>query len=513
MNFKTLIRNLIRQVSQLEFTIQAYLLLGIFWSMLGYLLLIASEAMLFLGPFQPGVLDYGHLKPLSSLILIFGAFLSFVLGLGYYILQERLGPKSGVKVPMALAAFVCFKLHHFALLLGTVSVLIGFNKGRMLGEMPWFADDIFVPAFLCFPILVMIGFAGQKLKDISLSFLFLSLLGALFYYVLGNFSFPTGFFTSSPLFTGVQDMALQELYLSGLLYFVILAGLFGVLYYYVPLYYRTELYSSSIPVFVSLALLLLVPLGAMSGLVHTFAPSYLQSLGIFCSMALNFAMVAGGLNVKYSITRSSTGKKYRSDAVGLMLRMGIFFLLFTALARALFALPFMQAWSAYGTFALRDPIFNISSYGLLLLFPLALLVLQKITARTYAKGLLGWLAFFWIIGTFLFYMGSLGAGLAEHFKASALDPEGQELLVQNWSDVFFSAKLFVGDALWAQYLLSFRGLALSGNFLITLGLLFTGLYVFACSLRGRLQSTGTPYEMPDLEFHPTKETASKVVGA
>ena len=160
----------------------------------------------------------------------------------------------------------------------------------------------------------------------------------------------------------------------------------------------------------------------------------------------------------------------------------------------------MQAWSAYGTFALRDPIFNIKAYGLLLLFPLALIVLQNITGKIYAKRLLGWLASLWVSGTFLFYIGSLGAGLAEHSKASALDPEAKELLVQNWADVFFSAKLFSGDALWAQYLFSFRGLAFSGSLLITLGLLCTGLYVLARSLMASPQKTESAYEMPNLEF-------------
>ena len=443
MDFKNLIKNLIQKASRLEYTIQAYLFLGIFWSVLGSLLALASESMLFLPSPWPGLLDYGHLKPVSSLILLFGAFLSFVLGLGYYILQEHLeglGTKLGTKLKatLSLAALVCLKLHHLSLLIGIAAVLGGFNKGRMLGEMPWVADNIFIPALLAFPVLLIIAFASQKskLKESSLLLIFLSLLGGLFYYLLGNFSFPTGLFTSSPLFTGIQDMALEQIYLSGLLYFIILASLLGLLYYYVPLYYKASLYSSSIPVFVSLALLLLVPLGAMLGLVHTAAPSWMQSLGIFSSMALNFAVMAGGLNAKYSITRS--GKKYSSDAIGVMLRAGIFFLLLTALARALLAPSFMQAWAAYGTFAVRDPIFNIQGYALLLLFPLALVLLQKISGQVYARGILVWLAFLWILGAVLFYMGSLGAGLAEHSKASALDPEGQELLVQNWADVFLA---------------------------------------------------------------------------
>lgn len=488
---KRFIKGRIRRLFRIEFTVKLYLLGGIFWSVLGFLLSLGSELMLFSPPLIAGFLDYGHLKPLSSLVLLFGAFLSFLTGLAYSILRKQIE----IKAPAALLAFICFKLHHLGLALGIVGIFLGLNKGRILGEMPWIADNIFALSLLGFPVILGFGFAGKRLKDPSLLLIFLSLIGALFYYALGNFNLPTGLFTSTSLFAGIQDMALQEIYLGGLLYFVILSGLFGLLYYYVPLYYRSELYSSSIAVFVSMVLLFLTPLASMAGLVHSFAPSWLQSLGIFSSMALNFAMMSGGLNAKYSITRSS--KSYRSDSLGLMLRAGIFFLVLTALARALLAPRFMQAYFAYGSFAVGDPIFNVKTYALLLVFPMGLLALQNITGEAYSKRLLNWLAFFWIFGAFLFYIGNLGADLAQYSKASALDPEGQDLLVQNWRDVFFSAKLFTGDALWAQYLFSFRGLALSGSFLITLGLLCTALYVFICIFVDRSQAV---YEMPDLEF-------------
>ena len=497
------IKNLIRKPAKFSFIIRLYLLLGIFWSVVASLLILASEGLLFLPSPWPGFIDYGHLKPVSSLILLFGAFLSFLLGLGYSILEkdlDKLGSK--LKLPMALLALFCLKLHQLGLLLGIISIFLGFNKGRMLGEMPWLVDSIFIFSLLCLPLLLVIGFLkqGLRLRESPHLLLFLSFACASFYYLLGNFGFPTGPFSSTPLVTGIQDMTLEALYLSGLLYFLIVAGLLGLLYYYVPFYYKTTLYSSSIPSFLSLSFLFLVPLGGLIGLLHTAAPVYLQSLGIFCTMALNFAVIAGGLNAKYSITRSD--KKYRSDALGLMLRAGIFFFLLTALARVLLAPSFMQAWliSEHGTFAPRDPIFNIQAYGLLLLFPLAIIVLQKSAGRAYPKKLLAYLAFFWILGAFLFYTGAVGASLSEHAKASALDLEGEELLAQNWSELFFSGGLYVGDALWAQYLFSFRGLSFIGSFLISLGLFSTALYTLFHSLRAKLQDSEASYELPDMEF-------------
>ena len=504
MDLKKVVKYFIQKVSRLEYTIRSYLFAGFFWSLLAFLLILLSEGMLFFPSPWPGLLDYGHLKPVSSLALIFGAFLSFLIGLGYYILQKDVEKlESKIKIPMGLLAFSCFKLHQVGLVLGIVAVLLGFNKGRMLGEMPWLADNIFLPSLLCFPLLLSITFLkqGSRLQESSLLFLFLSFVGGAFYYILGNFGFPTSFLSSTPLFTGIQDMSLQEMYFSGLLYFLILAGLLGLLYHYLPFYYKTTLYSSSIPIFLLLALLFLMPLGGLLGLLYSPVPSYLQSLGVFSSMALNFAVLAGGLNAKYSITRSN--KQYRSDALGIMLGAGIFFLLLTALARVLLAPSFMQAWllpAHHGSFSPGDPIFNIQAYALLLVFPLALIVLQKTGGKAYSKKLLAYLAFLWILGAFLFYIGKVGAGLAEHAKAKALDPESQELLVQNWSDIFFSGKLFAGDLLWAQYLFSFRGLSFSGSLLICLSLFVIAVYILLHSLRADLEDTQGSYQLPDLEF-------------
>ena len=509
MIFKDIFTNSIQKTTQIHFTIKAYLGLGIFWSFIGFILLVLGDSLLFLPAFLPGFFDYGRLKPISSLILFFGAFLSLVLGLAYYILDKE----TKVKAPLAFFAFVSLKCHHIGLLFGTVMIFLGANKGREFGEMPWLADTLTVFAFLAFPIVSLITLGpSKKLFDtksanparLSLLFLILAFAGGFVSYLLGNLNLPSGWFASVPFFTGIQDAALQEVYWNGLLYFVIIGSLLGLLYYFIPLYYKTELYSSSIAFFVILSFLFFIPLSAGSGLVYTSAVSWLQSLGIFCTMALNFAVMAGGINAARSITRSS--KKFHSDAVGLLLRTGIFFLLLNALGRALLAPRFMQAWSAYTGFDPNSLVTNLQTSGLLITLPLALVALQMLKNKAYAKGILRWLAFCWISGAVFLYLGNFSGGVAEYLNASALDIEGKELLHKDWESVFFSGSLLPKGKVLNQFLLSFRGLAFIGDGFFALSLIFFYIYKFYAAIKRKMKRTvaSTAYVLPDLEYR--KET-------
>ncbi len=497
MKLKVHLKNLIKQSFVLENTIKTYLLLGIFWTFVGLLLSVWAESLLFLPNVSPGLFDYGHLKPVSSLALLYGAFFSFILGLAYHILHNQVK----IEGPVALLAFICMKLHHLGLLIGLVAIFFGFNKGREFGEMPWLADDIFISVFLGFPVLVLVGFAraSKKLSDCpELLLLLIAVVGGGVSYVIGNFSLPVSLLDSSFLLTGIQDAGLQEIYRSGILYFIIQASLLGVLYYFVPAYYKTKLYSHSIALFVSLALLLLTFLSASVGLVHTSLPAWLQSMGIFCAMALNFAVLAGGLNARYTISRSS--KQYHFDAISLMLRVGIFFLIVSAFLRAIFTTRFMQEWFSYTAFHPAANItMNLQSYALVIGLAASIVVLQLSTPKqAYSTRVLAWLASFWVIGVILLFLGNFGAAFMSYFQISALDPETGDLIEKSWEQVFFASSLPASGDVAVRYLLGLRGLTFVGSILMLLGTFVFMLYLMVVRLFGLYSSS--VYEIPNLEF-------------
>ena len=452
--------------------------------------------MLFLPSLQPGILDYGHLKPLSSLALLYGGFLSFVLGLAYYILHTRIK----IQGPMNLVAFICMKMHHFGLLLGILGVLFGFNKGREFGEMPWLADAVFFAAFLGFPILVIFGFwrSSEKFNDPSLLLMLIATLGGALSYILGNFSLPIALLDSSFLLTGSQDAVLQELYRSGILFFIIQSSLLALLYYIIPLYYKTELYSHSIPLFAAAALLGLTFLTSLSGLVHTsLVPAWLQSIGVFCAMALNFAVLAGALNARYTITRSS--KRYHYDSIAFMLRAGMFFLVVSAIFRAVCASRLLQEWAGYTVMDLSANIdMNLKSYAIAIGFAAAIVVLQFISKRAYSVKVLRCLSLFWVIGIALLFLGSFIGTVMGYSQMSALDPETGDVIQKSWEEIFFAGSLPASGNAAFRYLLGLRGLAFLGSVLMLLGSLVFLFYLGLAKFFGLRSSPA--YQVPDLEF-------------
>ncbi len=491
----------------LKSTIRIYIYLAFFWFLLGCLLTIWQETLLFSPDSHLG-LTYARLYPLSSFILLFGAFASFIFALTYYVLDKKLT----IDRSMALLAFVGMKLHQSALFLGASLLLLGYNKGRILGELPWFLDPLLFLAFAIIPLILLLSMRRSPKKqgeaplllDPVLGLLLIAGMGSAWSWLLGNFQLPFDFLHSVPLLSGLEDRAVEALYHSGLFSFLITAFLLALLYYFVPFYYQTKLYSSSIHHFVIASLLALTPLAAASKLLYTAAPDWLESMGIFCSIALAFAVMAGLLNAMYTISRSE--KSYHSDALGIMLRAGLFFFLLHTLLKVFWAPRFMQSWSAYTTFMPDDAFFAIHFYALMLGAVMGLIALQKITSKALSPAALGFLAVCWITGIILLYLGKLTSSIAQYNVISALDSEGG-LVYPDWEKVFFAGNLYpsslqdAGLSITGRYLLSSSGMSYAAYILITLGLFALCLHMLFVSLFAKQGS----YQEPDLSVKDTEQ--------
>ena len=488
---------------------KGYLYSAAFWLFVGLVLSFGTELLLFFKAPVPGLLDYGHLKPLVWLCLGFGCFYSFTWGLSYDILFRKSKGEQGHPFFIPAIALICLKLKDIAILLASVAILLGFNKGRDFGEMPWLMDQIFFLSLWGLPIVILLLFSLKSLRwdnsnpDFTIILLLVSAAGTLFYYILGNFTIPLGFLTSAPVTTGVEDMTIQALYTNGLLLFSIVTPVLALLYYYVPIYYKVELYSTSIPRFYLASLLLLSPFAAAVSLVYTVAPVWMQNVGVFTSIALHFALLAGGLNVHYTLSKSK--KRFVSDYIGILLRFSLFFLLTFAILRAILALPFLQAYFTYSSFAPSDLSFNLKAYALIAVMALAIIVWQEQIKRAFSRRLLGFICTFWIIGVLLFVPSSFLTAIFEANQVTAMQ-EASAIAAgkdtQGWGEVFFSTKLFipadVGSSAFLSWLLSSRGLALLGELCFFIASLVFIFYAAIYMFFAKKYRPAKPYALPDL---------------
>ncbi|MEQ9366420.1 MAG: cbb3-type cytochrome c oxidase subunit I [Leptospirales bacterium] len=459
------IKNLITMVSDIEFTIRAYLIAGFTWALAAVLLASLNQVQFFLILDLPPALDYGYARPLFALALIFGALLSFFFAAAYHIIKTV----TGANPKLALAAWAGFKLHQFALVLGIVTILAGYNAGREYGEMTWISDNLLVIALALFLATAIEALKSSGKSDMAATYSIVAAAGGLIVYLLGNIGLPTGPLTHVPLFRGMEDAAIQEFYRTGVLGYFILFPLFTMLYFFIPSYYKAPLYSERMAAFTVFGMLVMIPFAAAAGLALSAAPALLQTQGVFASIALAAAILAGGLNAQYTISRSE--KHYASDAIGLMMRYGVFFLMATAILRAVMSPFFMQAHFAYTGLNLRDLGRDGLTYGLLIAMGASLIVAQKITNRTMSKGTVKIAAFTLGMGALLIFIGDLAQGFIQGGVQSetAVENGVTSVVISAWSEIIFAGTLYQGSGEAGQFLLSLSALHFVGVLLITIG--------------------------------------------
>ncbi len=484
------IKNLITMVSDIEFTIRTYLIAGFTWAIAAVLLASLNQIQFFLILDLPPALDYGYARPLFTLSLIFGSLLSFFFAAAYHILKSV----TGENPKLALAAWAGFKLHQTALLLGVITILAGYNAGREYGEMTWISDNLLVLSLVLFLATAITALKASGKSDMAATYSIVAAAGGLIVYLLGNIGLPTGPLTQVPMFRGMEDAAIQEFYRTGVLGYFVLFPLFTMLYFFIPSYYKTPLYSQSMAAFTVFGMLVMIPFAGAAGLALSAAPAFLQTQGVFTAIALGAAILAGGLNAQYTISRS--GKHYASDSIGLLLRYGLFFLMATAVLRIIMSPIFMQAHFAYTGLNLRDLGRDGLTYGLPIAIGAALIIAQKVTNRTMSSRTAGIAAMTLGLGALLIFIGDLSQGFVQGLVQSetAVENGVTSVVAASWNEVIFAGTLYQGAGEAMQFLLSLRSLHFIGVLLITIGTVIVSFGFFL-----HIAGAGTEgYSEPDL---------------
>ena len=486
-----IIKNFYLKFSDIKLTIKVNLALSLFWLFIGLTFSLISQLQIILPTATFGIrfLNYGYLKPIINYSLFFGAFLGLVVASYYYIIQN----KFNINKFLGLQAYGFTKMHHFGVLLAILSIIFGYNKGHEFGEGFWWSDLFLAAGFYGAPLVTFIALTLEKKKlgDLVLGILLFSLIGGAVAFFLGNFSFPTGMLTSVFPFSGLSDLAMQSLYLNALLYLVLNLSLIALLYYFLPLYYKTEIYSEKIPLFMISAILFLGPFAACASLLMTNANLYLQNLGIFCSISLNLAVLSGILNAKYTINRNL--KKFNSDSITLLLSFGLFFMNIYTIARIIFAPRFIASKFTFTSFDPNNLSQNIEAYALIIIISISCILYQLVTQKKLA--VLSLVAFFWIVGGVFHLIGSLTSGITEYVNLSKFDMDGQNLLYKSWEDIFFTLSLAGKGNHILRYIFSFKSLILIAQVCFSLGGLILILEILIKSMFSKTKN----YNLPDLE--------------
>lgn len=485
-----LFNKLIATTQKIENTIKASAVCGMLWIVVALILGLIAQLQLFIK--IPLPFGYGLLRPIYTSTLLFGGLLSLFNAAIYYILYKE-NNDTFVFSPLA---FIAYKLQQIAVIAGIVTILLGLNKGREYGEFTYISDHLLILSLLITLIVSILNIKKSGQLTIKSSYIIATVAGMLIVYTIGNAGLPFSPYASVSLFTGMQDQAIQEIYRIGVLSFFIIMPAITLLVVFVPEYYDVELYSEKMARFHIVASTLILPVAGAGWLAGTVAPPLLQTLGVFAYFSFFVAILAGILNIHFTITKS--GKKFQSDPLGSLLRFGGFLLMIYVLVRLIFITGFLRDYSDYTYLNTRDLSQDAASYAILILLAVSFYYFQKMNDHTFSQKSLSSLLYIGGTGMFIILIMNTIQGLAQGANFLQLDDK-REIVEKNWVNILSSGSGFTIDikttADFLQvYLSSFRSLLLVGYILVLVSVLFTTV-AFIIAIR---KSKNDGYQKPNL---------------
>ncbi len=467
--------------------IRYFTITGAAWTTVAFLWGFLAQLVIVLQIPVDTFVGYGILRPLFTQTLIFGALLSFIFAGGLYLIGKE--PGSSQKWPVV--SLVVFGLQNAAVLFGTLTILVGANKGREYGEYTFLSDGLIELSLIVFLVHALLSVKRGEHASPALTLLFVALAGTLATFILGNFSFPYRPLSSVPLHAGLRDAAVQEYYRTALLGFLIAAPTFALLYHVLPAYTKLPLFSESMVRFQAAAILLLAPLAGGAGLVHSAAPAGAATLGIFLTMSLCIALIAGTANLTYTVSRAATiTKPDRLLYFANWFIRGIFVL---AVLRAVTSVRGIQQWMGLTTWNGSD--IGLDAIAALFgLFAAAVYAFQVTASRTIPSGMLKLQIAFGAVGFLAFGLGSIIQSFVQAAHLADVTETG-DLAVTAWDAILYAGNPFQTGPANASF--SLRGMILLGSLL----LLLSGLTGFVNLIRAALAKSGS-FSLPDLNGGP-----------
>ncbi|MCE9598342.1 MAG: cbb3-type cytochrome c oxidase subunit I [Spirochaetia bacterium] len=473
--------------------ISLHLFAGVIWILVAVVFGLLNQLQLMMGFPSPDVLGFGIIRPLFTNALIFGGWVGVITAASYFLLQ-----KEG-ELKWQWVALSGFALQQLALILGVITILCGFNKGREYGEWSWVSDNLY---FLSLALFVVVALRSAK-SELSAPALYvlIGFAGGAVTFLLGNLSLPYSPFGSTPLTAGMPDASVQEFYRMGILGFLVLFPLFGLLYYLLPAHLKLPIYNEGALKFQAVTMAFLIPVSGSAFLALGPGPQKTATAGIIFGIALTVVILMGTWNLLYTISRGPHAVELDRD--GAFMRWTLRFLLLLTLLRAISLPRFMQAHVGLTWWNSQDIASDILILTALGASGIGLLFSQRFTGKSTTGGGAGLALFFAVMGSFLLIATNVVQGVVEGSAAAELTDAGT-LAHPSYLAVLFAGNLAdPSTSPTLQYLLGFRGLYLFGYLSTALS-----LFAWAFAILSVWRGNGEAYKEPDLHL-PEEEVHSQ----
>jgi cytochrome c oxidase cbb3-type subunit 1 len=318
-------------------------------------------------------LVFGRTRPMHTGLVIFGFVGSALLGAAHYMVptlvraplhSERIGRTS-------------LRLWNLTIIVGTVSLGLGYSQGREYAEWTWPADIlVLLSLFLMFFNLIQtVRRRQENVLYVSNWYVLAALVFTFFIYFSGN----AVWHPATGAITGMPDAILAWFYGHGIVGLFLTPLAVAVAYYAVPIIVRAPLYSHNLSLLGFWSILIIYTHIGTHHLLQTPAPSWLKVIAITGSIFMLVPVFTVLINLWLTM-RGRLGLIHR-DIGGKFIMAGLVWYILTCTQGPLQALPSIQRVTHLNNWVIAHAHMGVLGFAGFIGLGAIYLILPRVTGR------------------------------------------------------------------------------------------------------------------------------------
>jgi cytochrome c oxidase cbb3-type subunit 1 len=222
-------------------------------------------------------LQFGRLRPIHVNGVIFGAFSTLFIGLCYYVVPRL----CGVRVVGERIGHWLVWVWNIGLILGFVSLALGYNQGLEAGEFPLLIDTVvfIVIAVLTGQFIMTTARRTEPPLYVSMWYLLAAFVWTVVNLILGSFILPY-------TITGINSAAFHGLFIHYIVGLWITPAGYVLIYYFLPASVQNPIYSHKLSLVGFWSLALFYPFVGIHHYLFSPIADWAETLAIITSMLL-----------------------------------------------------------------------------------------------------------------------------------------------------------------------------------------------------------------------------------
>ncbi|MEE8237886.1 MAG: cytochrome-c oxidase, cbb3-type subunit I [Gammaproteobacteria bacterium] len=397
---------------------------SVIWAVVGMLagVYVAAELIWPTLDFGQPWLSFGRVRTLHTNVVIFGFGVSALMGTAFYSVQRTC--HVSIFSP-ALAWFVCYAWQ-VAILIGGVSLLMGYNTSKEYAEFEWPLDVAITIVWVSFAVVFFGTIARRKIKPIYVSNWFYGglIIVMAMVHVGNSLAIPVTLTKSYSLFPGAQDAILQWWYGHNAIGFLLTGGFLGMMYYFLPKQAERPIWSYRLSIVAFWAFTYSYIWAGPHHLHYNAVPEWVQSLGMVMSLILlapSWATMINGI-----MTVSTAWEKMRSDPALKFIVLALAFYGLATFEGPMMAFRSVNVISHFTDWTIGHVHSGALGWNALITFGTYYFLVPRLVGRPLHSVRLAnihfWLA---LAGVMLYILSMWGAGVSQGLLWMSLDDLGE----------------------------------------------------------------------------------------